>query len=101
MEEVALAKGFLTAYQELGVLGIFILLYIATVLFLIRTLVKDKEAEKNETTRVVTSLNAATNAMEKVSEGLDELQDVSEAQSKKVEDLLNYLRIRDQLRGGR
>jgi hypothetical protein len=94
MEEAA-AKGFLTAYQELGVAGLFILLYITTVLYLIRTLVKDKEDEKTETKNVVNALNSATVAMKGMADSMDELKEMSREQNKNVDAMMTYMKLRD------
>jgi uncharacterized protein Yka (UPF0111/DUF47 family) len=99
--EAEVAKGFLSAYQELGVAGLFILLYITTVWYLIRTLVQSKVDATNETQKVVTALNEAVTATESMAETIGELKESVDGESKKIDELLTYLKLRDQLQSRR
>lgn len=100
MSEVEIAHGFLTAYQELGVAGLFIVMYVCTVLYLIKTLVKSKEESVKDTVTLVTALNETVASLENMTDSLDKLTKQSNEQTKRVDELLLYLKLKDQLKRG-
>jgi len=85
---------YLKAYQNLGVAGLFIMMYLSTVWFLIRRLIKDREEERVRTERIVQVLAKYVETMRAHNALLDRLRDSVNADIQQQRELIVYLKAR-------
>jgi hypothetical protein len=90
----------LTAYKEFGVAGLFIVMYLGTVWFLIRMLIKDRDKEIDRVRALAQVVTENAGACLKVAQILEQLKERTEAEERKSAELLTYIRARDDVRRG-
>jgi len=89
-------------YKEFGVAALFIVMYVTTVWFLIRTLVQDRAKEVKRTEKVVELIVTSNAVLSRNTEILEKLKGAIEAEERKSAELLTYLRTKEEFkkRGG-
>lgn len=99
----------LETYKEAGVAGLFIVMYVTTVWFLIRMLMKDKQsilkqidAERVRTQEMTKIVEENAGALRQTAEIIKELKDTIQRDTDAHRELITYWKARDQfLRGKR
>lgn len=84
----------LEAYQNFGVAGLFITMYLSTVWYLIKTLQKDREKEQERTKKMVEVLAAHVEATRVHNVLLEKLRETVHADIQQQRELIVYLKAR-------
>jgi tRNA(Phe) wybutosine-synthesizing methylase Tyw3 len=88
-------------YKEFGVAALFIVMYVTTVWFLIRTLMQDRLKEVKRTEKVVELIVTSNAVLARNTEILEKLKEAIETEERKSSELLTYLRTKDEVSKGR
>jgi tRNA(Phe) wybutosine-synthesizing methylase Tyw3 len=88
-------------YKEFGVAALFIVMYVTTVWFLIRTLVQDRAKEIKRTETVVELIVTSNAVLARNTEILEKLKETIENEERRSSELLTYLRTKDEMGKGR
>ena len=79
-------------YKQLGVAGLFILMYVTTVWFLIRVLVKQSSDAKAMTEKVVVALEASTSQSKQALDGMKNVSSSVDAQKTMMTEYIAYMK---------
>jgi len=98
----------LEVYEKAGVAGLFIVLYITTIWFLIRVLMKDKqrivdmyEKETERVERLATIVQSNTDSNKQMVRVAVELKDAVQEDTKVQREMMAYFKAKDQFNGRR
>ena len=88
-------------YKEFGVAALFIVMYVTTVWFLIRTLVQDRAKEVKRTEKIVEVVAASNVVLSRNTDILEKLKETIDNEERRSSELLTYLRAKDEGNKGR
>lgn len=100
-------EGALEVYEKAGMAGVFLVLYVTTVWFLIRMLAKDKaqiitdlHGERERTVAMAQIVQGNTESNRQVIEVMRELKGVVEKDAEAQRELIAYFKAKDSFSGG-
>lgn len=99
--------GALEVYEKAGMAGVFLVLYVTTVWFLIRMLAKDKaqiikdlQSERERTVAMARIVEGNTESNRQVIDVMRELKGVVEKDAEAQRELIAYFKARDNFQNG-
>jgi hypothetical protein len=84
-----------TVYEKAGLAGLFLLMYLFTVGYLIRSLVRQQKEGKEETAMIVHALESSTAMNEKCADLMDRVSTATEQQSRALSEFIAWMKGRE------